>query len=88
MPSGRITLLDDDAAAVRVLSLALKDYDLVTYRNVEGFLSGLDQEADCYLLDINMPGAALQRAKSTCAGDFYLRPDGYSRSPAGLRRWR
>ena len=57
MPSGRITLLDDDAAAVRVLSLALKDYDLVTYRNVEGFLSGLDQEADCYLLDINMPDA-------------------------------
>ncbi|WP_430461654.1 response regulator [Thalassolituus sp. LLYu03] len=55
MSAGRIALLDDEYSAVALLSRVLADYDLDAFISGQTFTQQVNGQAECILLDIQMP---------------------------------
>ena len=55
-PDPRILVLDDEAWNLELVRKALPDYQLQTFLDAESLLENANAEADCILLDINLPG--------------------------------
>jgi len=55
-PDHRVLVLDDEAWNLELVRKALPDYQLHTFQDAESLLENANDEVDCILLDINLPG--------------------------------
>ena len=54
-PDPRILVLEDEAWNLELVRKALPEYQLHTYQDAHALLANADAQADCILLDINLP---------------------------------